>query len=78
MTSVEVDPLCRALYYYRQLKFDKCVECCEKAFEKNPCDQAAWALKAMALTRCSVLRLSSSGMIDVILFKSAMVAPNTL
>ncbi|XP_022655523.1 tetratricopeptide repeat protein 8-like isoform X5 [Varroa destructor] len=75
MTSVEVDPLCRALYYYRQLKFDKCVECCEKAFEKNPCDQAAWALKAMALTRMvhvDDLEIEEEGIAEILLDDNAI------
>ncbi|OQR71248.1 tetratricopeptide repeat protein 8-like [Tropilaelaps mercedesae] len=51
MASMELDPLYKALVYFRQLKYEKCAECCEKALEKNAFDQAAWVLKAMALTR---------------------------
>lgn len=51
LEMVELDPLCRALFQFRQLKYEKCVESCEVALTKNSYDQAAWILKAMALTR---------------------------
>nr|CAB3267347.1 tetratricopeptide repeat protein 8 [Phallusia mammillata] len=45
-----MDPLFMALSYYKRRKFEDCVTTCTKILDKNPYDQAAWALKAKALT----------------------------
>ncbi|XP_076816931.1 tetratricopeptide repeat protein 8-like [Clavelina lepadiformis] len=46
-----MDPMFIALSKYRRRKYGECVENCTQILDKNPYDQAAWALKAKALTQ---------------------------
>ncbi|XP_064624163.1 tetratricopeptide repeat protein 8-like [Lineus longissimus] len=45
-----MDPLFLAYSFYRRRKVEQCVNLCSQMLEKNPYDQAAWALKTRALT----------------------------
>ncbi|XP_038967994.1 tetratricopeptide repeat protein 8 isoform X4 [Rattus norvegicus] len=46
----EMEPLFRAWSYFRRRKFQLCADLCTQMLEKSPYDQAAWILKARALT----------------------------
>ncbi|XP_062946053.1 tetratricopeptide repeat protein 8 isoform X2 [Cynocephalus volans] len=46
----ELDPLFLAWSYFRRRKFQLCADLCTQMLEKSPYDQAAWILKARALT----------------------------
>uniref|UniRef100_F6Y677 Tetratricopeptide repeat protein 8 n=2 Tax=Ciona intestinalis TaxID=7719 RepID=F6Y677_CIOIN len=45
-----MDLMFMALSYFKRRKFEESAELCTKILEKNPYDQAAWALKARSLT----------------------------
>ncbi|XP_014677351.1 PREDICTED: tetratricopeptide repeat protein 8-like [Priapulus caudatus] len=45
-----MDPMFLAYSYFRRRRFEDCATACGKLLEKNPYDQAAWALKMRALT----------------------------
>ncbi|KAM6201741.1 tetratricopeptide repeat protein 8 isoform 5-T5 [Rhynchocyon petersi] len=45
-----MDPLLLAWSYFRRRKFQLCADLCTQMLEKSPYDQAAWILKARALT----------------------------
>ncbi|XP_030175618.1 tetratricopeptide repeat protein 8 isoform X2 [Lynx canadensis] len=46
----EMEPLLLAWSYFRRRKFQLCADLCTQMLEKSPYDQAAWILKARALT----------------------------
>uniref|UniRef100_A0A8D1CS06 Tetratricopeptide repeat domain 8 n=1 Tax=Sus scrofa TaxID=9823 RepID=A0A8D1CS06_PIG len=46
----EMEPLLLAWSYFRRRKFQLCTDLCTQMLEKSPYDQAAWILKARALT----------------------------
>nr|XP_051682146.1 tetratricopeptide repeat protein 8 isoform X5 [Oryctolagus cuniculus] len=46
----EMEPLLLAWSYFRRRKFQLCADLCTQVLEKSPYDQAAWILKARALT----------------------------
>ncbi|PNJ64974.1 TTC8 isoform 9 [Pongo abelii] len=48
--SSEMEPLLLAWSYFRRRKFQLCADLCTQMLEKSPYDQAAWILKARALT----------------------------
>lgn len=45
-----MDPLFMATNLFRRRRFEECVTVCTEILKKNPLDQAAWFLKARALT----------------------------
>ncbi|XP_007526886.1 tetratricopeptide repeat protein 8 isoform X3 [Erinaceus europaeus] len=48
--AADMEPLLLAWSYFRRRKFQLCVDLCTQMLEKAPFDQAAWILKARALT----------------------------
>uniref|UniRef100_A0A914CYQ0 Tetratricopeptide repeat protein 8 n=1 Tax=Acrobeloides nanus TaxID=290746 RepID=A0A914CYQ0_9BILA len=49
-SSSDLDPLYKALLYFRINRIDDCQTECTKILEKNPLDQAAWSLKLACFT----------------------------
>lgn len=45
-----MDPLFKALSYFRVKKYQECIDICTEALQKNAFDQAFWTLKMRGLT----------------------------
>ncbi|XP_075225292.1 tetratricopeptide repeat protein 8 [Lycorma delicatula] len=47
---MKLDPFYEALSHYRRRNYEKCATICTELLEKNPYDQAIWALKMKSMT----------------------------
>ncbi|XP_031211501.1 tetratricopeptide repeat protein 8 isoform X2 [Mastomys coucha] len=71
----EMEPLLRAWSYFRRRKFQLCADLCTQILEKSPYDQAAWILKARALTEMvyiDEIDVDQEGIAEMILDENAI------
>ncbi|KAM6171004.1 tetratricopeptide repeat protein 8 isoform 5-T5 [Erethizon dorsatum] len=71
----EMDPLLLAWSYFRRRKFQLCADLCTQMLEKSPYDQAAWILKARALTEMvyiDEIDVDQEGIAEMILDENAI------
>jgi tetratricopeptide repeat protein 8 len=71
----EMEPLLLAWSYFRRRKFQLCADLCTQMLEKSPCDQAAWILKARALTEMvyvDEIDIDQEGIAEMILDENAI------
>ncbi|EDL18921.1 tetratricopeptide repeat domain 8 [Mus musculus] len=71
----EMEPLLRAWSYFRRRKFQLCADLCTQMLEKSPYDQAAWILKARALTEMvyiDEIDVDQEGIAEMILDENAI------
>ncbi|KAH0502439.1 Tetratricopeptide repeat protein 8 [Microtus ochrogaster] len=71
----EMEPLLRAWSYFRRRKFQLCADLCTQMLEKSPYDQAAWILKARALTEMvyiDEIDVDHEGIAEMILDENAI------
>ncbi|XP_040831116.1 tetratricopeptide repeat protein 8 isoform X3 [Ochotona curzoniae] len=71
----EMEPLLLAWSYFRRRKFQLCADLCTQVLEKSPYDQAAWILKARALTEMVYIDevdVDQEGIAEMILDENAI------
>eukprot|EP00128_Syssomonas_multiformis_P018116 Colp12_sorted_trinity150504_noHs@13675 len=71
----QLDPLYLAQIYFRQRKFDECISVCTALLDKNPYDQAPWALKLSAMTEKFVIddtEMDDEGIAEVLMDDNAI------
>ncbi|XP_053459169.1 tetratricopeptide repeat protein 8 isoform X2 [Nycticebus coucang] len=71
----EMEPLLLAWSYFRRRKFQLCADLCTQMLEKSPYDQAAWILKARALTEMvyiDEIDVDQEGIAEMILDENAI------
>ncbi|XP_062037186.1 tetratricopeptide repeat protein 8 isoform X3 [Lepus europaeus] len=71
----EMEPLLLAWSYFRRRKFQLCADLCTQVLEKSPYDQAAWILKARALTEMvyvDEVDVDQEGIAEMILDENAI------
>uniref|UniRef100_A0A8C8ZST2 Tetratricopeptide repeat domain 8 n=1 Tax=Prolemur simus TaxID=1328070 RepID=A0A8C8ZST2_PROSS len=71
----EMEPLLLACSYFRRRKFQLCADLCTQMLEKSPYDQAAWILKARALTEMvyvDEIDIDQEGIAEMILDENAI------
>ncbi|KAK1339421.1 hypothetical protein QTO34_020104 [Cnephaeus nilssonii] len=70
-----MEPLFLAWSYFRRRKFQLCADLCTQMLEKSPYDQAAWILKARALTEMvyvDEIDVDQEGIAEMILDENAI------
>ncbi|XP_029424477.1 tetratricopeptide repeat protein 8 isoform X2 [Nannospalax galili] len=73
--GLEMEPLLLAWSYFRRRKFQLCADLCTQVLEKSPYDQAAWILKARALTEMvyiDEIDVDQEGIAEMILDENAI------
>uniref|UniRef100_A0A673UZN7 Tetratricopeptide repeat domain 8 n=1 Tax=Suricata suricatta TaxID=37032 RepID=A0A673UZN7_SURSU len=71
----EMEPLLLAWSYFRRRKFQLCADLCSQMLEKSPYDQAAWILKARALTEMvyvDEIDVGQEGIAEIMLDENAI------
>ncbi|KAM9713715.1 tetratricopeptide repeat protein 8 isoform 3-T3 [Dama dama] len=70
-----MEPLFLAWSYFRRRRFQLCADLCTQILEKSPCDQAAWILKARALTEMvyvDEIDIDQNGIAEMMLDENAI------
>uniref|UniRef100_A0A8B9WQP1 Tetratricopeptide repeat domain 8 n=1 Tax=Bos mutus grunniens TaxID=30521 RepID=A0A8B9WQP1_BOSMU len=73
--AADMEPLLLAWSYFRRRRFQLCADLCTQMLEKSPCDQAAWILKARALTEMvyvDEIDVDEEGIAEMILDENAI------